>query len=76
MTSEEFPYRWAWRWRTWEFPGVRVRGPWFGDGIDRVDQRCRVVIRGGRNTALVGFEDGYRVITSRGGLRRLKEASE
>jgi hypothetical protein len=71
----EFPYRWTWRWRTWELPGGRFRAPWFGDGVDRTGQACRVVTRGTRNSALLEFEDGYRVITSRGGLRRAPSSS-
>ncbi len=67
----DFPYVWTWRWRTWEFPGApAVKVPWFGDGIDRKGQRCRVVVRGGMGSALVEFGDGWRVNTSRGGLRR------
>ena len=61
----DFPYRWVWRWRTWELPGVRSRAPWFGDGTDRSGEACRVLVRGTRNSALLEFEDGYRVITSR-----------
>jgi hypothetical protein len=60
------PYIWTWRQRDWF--GVRV--PWFGDGVDRAGQRCRVICRGGMNSAVVEFEDGYRVVTSRGGLRK------
>ncbi|MBL7260642.1 hypothetical protein [Paractinoplanes lichenicola] len=67
-----FPYVWFWRWRTLEYPGVRAKVPWFGDGVDRSGQACRVVVRGSRNSALLEFEDGYRVITSRAGLRRLR----
>lgn len=51
-----FPYLWAWRRR----PADR----------DRRGERCRVVARGTMNSALVEFEDGYRVVTSRNGLRR------
>ncbi|GLY99324.1 hypothetical protein [Actinoplanes sp. NBRC 103695] len=68
--SDDFPYLWVWRERTWEFPGARFKTPWFGDGIDRAGQCCRVLVRGSRNSALLEFEDGYKVITSRGGLRR------
>jgi hypothetical protein len=70
--TDAFPYVWTWRRRTWRFPGVQATGPWFGDGVDRVGQRCRVVVRGSMNTALLEFEDGYRVVTSRAGLRRGK----
>ncbi|GID32661.1 hypothetical protein Abr02nite_76440 [Paractinoplanes brasiliensis] len=66
----DFPYVWTWRWRTLNYPGVRARVPWFGDSIDRTGRRCRVITRGTGNTALLEFEDGYRVITSRAGLRR------
>ncbi len=67
----DFPYVWLWRWRTWQFPDITFKAPWFGDGVDRVGQRCRVVVRSQRgNSALIEFEDGYEVVTSRLGLRR------
>lgn len=67
----EYPYVWTWRYRTIGQPITRpVKVRWFGDGIDRTGQRCRVVVRGTMNSALVEFDDGYRVVTSRGGLRR------
>lgn len=68
----DFPYAWTWRTRTWEFPGATVKVPWFGDGVDRAGQSCRVVVRGSMNSALVEFADGWRVVTSRGGLRRAR----
>lgn len=68
----EYPYVWSWRWRTWQFPDITFKAPWFGDGVDRRGQRCRVVARGSMNSALIRFEDGYEVVTSRGGLRRVK----
>ncbi len=43
---------------------VRTRLP------ERFGQSCRVLTRGKLNTALVEFEDGHRVITSRNYLRR------
>lgn len=46
---------------------VRTRLP------ERFGQRCRVVIRGGMNSALVEFEDGYQVITSRNYMRKAKD---
>ena len=68
-----YPYVWVWRQRdgatfhpAWR--GIKV--PWFGDGVDRSGQRCRVVCRGPMNSALIEFDDGYRVVTSRGGLRK------
>jgi hypothetical protein len=64
-----FPYVWVWRRRTVGPPARTV--PWFGDGVDRSGRACRVVVRSTRmNSALIEFEDGYRVVTSRGGLRR------
>jgi hypothetical protein len=65
----DYPYVWTWRERTVGPPRPKV--PWFGDGVDRTGRRCRVVVRGTMNSALIEFEDGYRVIASRGGLRRL-----
>lgn len=38
--------------------------------MDRKGQRCRVLARGKMNSALLEFEDGFRVVTSRNGLRR------
>lgn len=70
MTAD-FPYAWAWRWRTLNYPGVQARVPWFGDGVDRVGQSCRVLVSGG-SSALIEFADGWRVVTSRRGLRRRK----
>jgi hypothetical protein len=46
---------------------------WFWNRMGRKGQRCRVVCRGKMNSALLEFEDGYRVVTSRSGLRRLSE---
>ncbi len=38
----------------------------------RKGQRCRVLARGCKNSCLVEFEDGYRVITSRNYIRKLQ----
>ena len=43
---------------------VRTRLP------ERFHHRCRVLVRGKMNTALVEFDDGYRVVTSRNYYRR------
>lgn len=51
-------YTFVYRWR------VRARLP------ERFDQRCRVVVRGSMNSALIEFEDGFRVVSSRNYLRR------
>ncbi len=45
---------------------VRTRLP------ERHGQPCRVLARGRMNSALVEFEDGLRVITSRNYVRKLK----
>ncbi|MFI5908055.1 hypothetical protein [Dactylosporangium sp. NPDC051541] len=69
-----FDYVWTWRSRSFGAAyGISpaVRAPWFGDGVDRVGRRCRVLAFGARNNALVEFEDGYRVVTCRRGLRRV-----
>jgi hypothetical protein len=38
----------------------------------RFGQRCRVIVRGALNSALVEFEDGFRVVTSRNYVRKVK----
>jgi len=72
--KDHYPYVWTWRYRTHDltlYGGTgTAKGPWFGDGVDRTGQACRVVCRGTMNSALVEFADGYQVVTSRGGLRR------
>ena len=54
---DRFPLSWFWK-RSFMRP------------IDRKGQACRVLVRGGRNSALIEFEDGFRMIASRNGLRR------
>lgn len=54
-----FPYVWHW-----------CQGPWRVFDRERKGERCRVVCRGAMNSALVEFEDGWRTVTSRNGLRR------
>ena len=55
------PYRWR----------VRTRLP------ERYGQLCVVLVRSRRmNSALVEFEDGYRVVTSRNYLRAAERAGE
>ena len=38
---------------------------------ERFGQTCRVLIRGGMNSALVEFLDGARVVTSRNYVRKI-----
>jgi hypothetical protein len=65
--TEAFPYVWA-----WSQPAPWNRRAGYLDR-DRKGERCRVVCRGTKNSALVEFEDGYRTVTSRNGLRRAPE---
>lgn len=37
---------------------------------ERKGQRCRVLARGAMNSALIEFEDGYKVVTSRNYIRK------
>jgi hypothetical protein len=54
-----WPYVWFW---------TEKARPALGD---RKGQRCRVLARGTKNSALVEFEsDGHKVITSRNALRK------
>jgi len=56
MTVDAFPLIWHWRTRP--------------IGNPRKGQRCRVLVRGGKNSVLVEFPDGYTVITSRHAVRK------
>ena len=49
-------YDYVWFWR--------VRLP------ERKGQLCRVLVRGKKNSVLVEFEDGYKVVTSRYAVRK------
>lgn len=55
-----FPYYYAWS---------RCLGMPVCEGT-RKGMRCRVLVRGAKNSALIEFEDGYQAITSRNALRR------
>ncbi|MHC4644195.1 MAG: hypothetical protein ACYTBJ_01740 [Planctomycetota bacterium] len=57
-----FPY--IWRWGTC--------GGKYPETGKRKGMRCRVVTRGGKNSALIEFEDGYRAVASRNGLGKAK----
>ena len=55
-----YPYIWVWG----KYPTDHARK----------GKRCRVLARSLRmNSALVEFEDGFRVITSRNGLRKAEK---
>jgi hypothetical protein len=65
--ARAYPYIWAW--------GMVVKRNRAGRHfVTRMSHgkgmRCRVVCRGAMNSALIEFEDGYRTVTSRNGLRR------
>ena len=49
-------FTWQWWWRKF-LP-------------ERRGQRCRVLARGKRNSILIEFEDGWRVVTSRYAVRK------
>jgi hypothetical protein len=55
--SQVFPYRYSWRPK-----GSRT--------LDRKDQHCKVLVRGKMNSALIQFEDGFKVVVNRNALRR------
>jgi hypothetical protein len=40
--------------------------------MGRKGQTCRVLVRGEMNSCLVEFGDGYKAVTSRNALRRIK----
>ena len=39
---------------------------------ERKGQPCRVLVRGKKNSCLVEFADGYKVVTSRNYMRRIE----
>jgi hypothetical protein len=39
--------------------------------LDRKGERCRVIVRGAMNSALIEFEDGEQAVVSRNALRKL-----
>lgn len=55
-TATEFDRVWFWK-------------KWLGD---RRGQPCRIIARGKLNSALVEFTDGFKVVTSRYAVRRIK----
>lgn len=53
----DYPYIWFWRKKLPE----------------RKDKPCRVLVRSSRmNSALIEFEDGFRVVSSRNAVRKIK----
>jgi hypothetical protein len=45
---------------------------WLSRLPERKGQLCRVLVRGKMNSILVEFEDGYKVVTSRYAVRKIK----
>lgn len=56
----QFTHTWAWKIRP--------------DDMDRRGMMCRVLRSGARGSVLVEFSDGKHFVTSRRGLRRIKNA--
>ncbi len=54
-----FPYVYSW--------GPRGNMP---GAMSRKGQYCRVIARGGMNTALIEFNDGFQAVISRNALRK------
>lgn len=52
------PFDLIWRWE----------GSWWRP-IYRKGQRCRILIRGTKNSVLVEFEDGFKTVTSKWAVR-------
>lgn len=46
---------------------IRTRLP------ERFGQHCRIIASGKRNSYLIEFEDGYRVVTSRWSVRKMPD---
>jgi hypothetical protein len=61
MGMIDFPYIYAW--------GPRGNLP---GAMSRKGERCRVLARGGMNSALIEFEDEYIAVVSRNAIRRAK----
>jgi hypothetical protein len=57
----DFPYVYVWRAR---YPRT----------LNRKGERCRVVVRGKMNSALVEFTDGFHAVISRNALRKYKQS--
>lgn len=50
----------------------RIRRTLWQDWSARYGQPCRVIARGRKNSVLVEFEDGFRLLTLRHFIRKLK----
>jgi len=54
-------------------PGAPFDHVWFWRSrfAERNGTRCRVITRGKKNSVLVQFEDGFKVVTSRYAVRKI-----
>ena len=62
MKEQLYVFRWGW---------PRFCSSWRDLSGGRKGQHCRVLARGGRNSALVEFGDGLQAVTSRNALRKV-----
>ena len=60
IVEAKYPYVYRWA----RYLGMAVLGG------TRKGERCRVLVRGGRNSCLIEFPDGYQAVTSRNALRK------
>lgn len=58
------PFDHIWFWK-YQGPPWRV--------VDRKGQRCRILVRGSKNSVLVEFEDGFKVVCAKWAVRPAKE---
>lgn len=61
MPGGIFPYVWRWGTCGGKYPEVGKRK----------GMRCRMLASGAMNSARIEFEDGFKTITSRNGLRKV-----
>lgn len=54
------------------FPYVYKWGPRMPGALARKGQRCRMLVRGSMNSALIEFEDGETAVISRNAIRKAK----
>lgn len=49
---------------------------YYWNRMGRKGQRCRVLVRGAKNSILVEFEDGFKAVTSRYAVREVKPSKQ
>jgi hypothetical protein len=62
---EPGPFDHVWHWK-YQGPPWRV--------INRKGERCRILVRGSKNSVLVEFEDGFKVVCTKWAVRPAKPA--